>query len=280
MDYKNGKWASKILELQHDNGSWGFFHGCGRTKENPFSTEQALGKLENLGFTIDDRPIQMAVKYMNSCLIGKENIPDRVEKVHDWKIFTDLMLSTRIKRFTQENTHANEISDKWAEIVNCSFTQNKFDQDTYNSIYHKILNPEKRKRIIGFMNYYLISLLANKLEKDIEPTFFEYVLNYNTGIYYFGYDKAIKILPEEFVSKETGRYMRQIELLTGYENKKCKKQLHFIKEWLEKNKTNKNEWDMGNFTKNEIQLSDSWRKAEDRIKDCTYVINKIMDIMR
>jgi hypothetical protein len=25
MDYKDGKWAKKILELQHEDGSWGNF---------------------------------------------------------------------------------------------------------------------------------------------------------------------------------------------------------------------------------------------------------------
>ncbi|MDR2546040.1 MAG: hypothetical protein LBC96_00840 [Lachnospiraceae bacterium] len=277
MDYKSGKWAKKILGLQHANGSWGFFHGCGRSKENPITTEQALGKLENLGFTMNDKPIQKAVEYMNNCLIGEESIPDRVEKVHDWKIFTELMLSARIKRFTKENAQANEISAKWVEIVNRSFVGNEFDQETYNLVYHEVLNPEKRKRIIGFMNYYLISLLANNLSKNIEPIFFKYVLNYSTGIYYFGYDQPIKVLPDEFMSKETARYIRQIELLVEYESKECKEQLFFIKEWLEKNKVGKNEWDMGKFAKNEMQLSDSWRKEEDRIKDCTYVINKVME---
>jgi hypothetical protein len=127
------------------------------------------------------------------------------------------------------------------------------------------------------MSFYGVSILANNLDKNIEPIFFEYVLNYPTGIYYFGYGKPIKTLPEIFQSKQVSDYIRMIKLLTVYKNKKCKDKLLFIKEWFERNKLNECEWDLGKSSKDNIllPLSDSWRKDEDRIKDCTYTINKI-----
>lgn len=275
MNYKDSQWAKKILDLQHDNGSWGYFH-C--PLKQPITTEQALQRLEILGFTIDDVPIQKTIKYLHNCLIGKEDIPDRVEKIHDWKIFTELIISTWIKRFTLDDKHAINIANKWSEIINNAFVNNKFDQNIYNRVYCKTLNMEKGKKIIGFMNFYLISLLANNLEKTIEPIYFEYVLNYPRGIYYFGYDKPIKTLPEIFASRETSAYIRMIELLTEYKSNKCKKQLYFIKEWIEKNGINSHEWDLGKSSKDNIllPLSDSWRKDEDRIKDCTDTIKRII----
>jgi len=40
-----------------------------------------------------------------------------------------------------------------------------------------------------------------------------------------------------------------------------------------------NEWDMGKASKDGINftLSDSWRTDEDRIKDCTYRINNLLE---
>jgi hypothetical protein len=69
-----------------------------------------------------------------------------------------------------------------------------------------------------------------------------------------------------------------IELLTSYKNKKCRDKLFFIREWFESNKSNDNEWDLGKCSKDNIllPLSDSWKKDEDRIKDCTFIMNKIM----
>jgi hypothetical protein len=85
MDYKNGKWAKKIIDLQHIDGSWGFFHTLSNpTSEQPMTTEQALRRLEILGFTSDDKPIKKALKYMHSCLTGKVHFPDRENKFTNW----------------------------------------------------------------------------------------------------------------------------------------------------------------------------------------------------
>jgi hypothetical protein len=282
MDYKNGKWAKQILELQHDDGSWGYFHTLSKpTPKQPMTTEQALRRLEILGFSINDKPIQKAVKYLHNCLTGKESIPDYYEKGSDWKSYVDLMLSTWIKRFISDDKQVNKISDKWAEILNNSFTKNQFDQNLYDLTYHKVLYPEKGKRIWGCMSHYVVSILANSLDKSIEPIYFEYVINYPTGVYYFGYNKSVKTLPETFASKKTCEYIRMIELLTSYKNKNCKDKLFFVKNWLESNKLNDNEWDLGKSSKDNIlfPLSDSWRKDEDRKKDCTYIINKIVKKM-
>jgi hypothetical protein len=279
MDYKDGKWAKKILELQQENGSWGYFHSLSNpTPKQPMTTEQALRKLEILGFSINDIPIQKAVKYLHNCLTGKENIPDRYEKGSDWKTFLGLIFSTWIKRFTPDNKIANNISNKWAEILNNSFIDNIYNQQKYESTYNKIFCPEKGKHIWGFMSFYGVSILANTLEKNIEPLFFEYVINYPAGIYYYGYNKPVTTLPEVFQSKKTSNYLRVIELLTSYKNKKCREKLFFVKKWLESNKINNNEWDLGKISKDNIlfPLSDSWKKDEDRIKDCTFTINKIM----
>jgi hypothetical protein len=46
-DYKNGKWANNIIELQKDDGSWGYFHSLAVSKTNyPMTTEQALRRLQ------------------------------------------------------------------------------------------------------------------------------------------------------------------------------------------------------------------------------------------
>jgi hypothetical protein len=282
MDFKNGKWAKEIIQLQHDDGSWGYFHTLSKpSSKQPMTTEQALRRLEILGFTIDDNPIQKTVKYLHNCLIGKENIPDYQEKGSDWKSYHDLMISTWIKRFTSDDKSANGIANKWVEIINSSFAGKKFEQNIYDSVYNRILCPEKGKRIWGFMHFYGISILANNLDISIEPKFFEYVLNFPTGIYYFGYNKSIKTLPELFQSKKTCDYIRMVDLLTAYKNKKCKDKILYIKKWFLQNKLNDHEWDLGKNSKDNIllPLSDSWRKDEDRINDCTFVINRIIKKM-
>jgi hypothetical protein len=279
MYFKDGKWAKKILDLQHENGSWGYFHTLSKpTSAQPLTTEQALRRLEILGYTINDKPIQKAVKYLQNCLAGKDNIPDMAEKQIDWKKFMELMVSTWIKRFIPDDKRVNILSGKWAEIVNGSFVDNEFNQDNFNFLFYKVLSYDKTKKAIRFMTFYPISLVVNNLSKDIEPIFFKHILNYDNGITYFNYTKPLNILPQYFESKEASAYIREIEFLTSYKNVDCKKQLFFVKEWIQNNKINNNEWDMGKESKDGIYfpLSDSWRLREDRIKDCSYKINQLL----
>ena len=100
----------------------------------------------------------------------------------------------------------------------------------------------------------------------------------DTGIYYV-YGKKLSTVPENFISKETNSYLRAIELLAKFENPECKRQLKYISKWLKENMTNNNEWDMGKESKDGINypLSDSWRADEDRIRDCTFRINKLLE---
>jgi len=282
MDYKNGKWAKKIIELQHNDGSWGYFHSLSNpTPEQPMTTEQALRRLEILGFTINDKPIKKAVKYMNDCLIGKNRIPDREEKTHNWNVFTGLILSTWIRIFTKDNENANNITEKWREIISNAFVNNTYEHNIYVNKYENIfgikLNP-KAGRLIDFVHFYPVSLLANVLDKKIEAKYFKYILEHDCGMYYV-YDKKLKDVPKVFQSKITNHYLRAIEILAKYDNPECKKQLKYVAKWLRENKTKNNEWDMGKEAKDGISfpLSDSWRTEENRIKDCTYRINKLLE---
>ena len=281
MDYKKGKWAQKILELQQEDGSWGYFHSLSNpTPKQPMTTEQALRRLEILGFTIDDKPIKKAVKYMNGCLIGKNRIPDREEKRHNWNVFTSLILSTWIRIFTKDNEAANNTSEKWIEIINNCFINNSYDHNIYVDKYENIfgikLNP-KAGRLVDFVHFYTISLLTNELDKKIEPRYFKYILDHDIGMFYV-YNNKIKNVPNIFQAKITSNYLRAIELLAKYDNPECKKQLKFVNKWLIENMIKNDEWDMGRESKDGIYfpLSDSWETEKNRIMDCTYRINNLL----
>ena len=284
MNYKDGKWAKEILDSQLPNGSWGYFHTLTKiTSKHPIATEQALRRLEILGFTIYDKPIQKAIKYLQNCLIGKEDIPDRKEKQLDWFKFRDLMISTWIKRFVPDDKRANDLSKKWAEIINGSFKNNEFNQNQFNLLFYRVLNYDVKKKTIRLMTFYPISLVTNNLSKEVETIFFNHIMNYNQGITYFGYgNKPIRILPQHFESSETVAYIRLIELLTDYKSNECIEQLLFVKDWIEANRINSNEWDMGKLSNDGIYfpLSDSWKLKENRIKDCSYKINKLLEYFK
>jgi len=277
--FKESKWALSILNLQKSDGSWGYFHTLSNpSSQNPLTTEQALRRLEILGFTIEDAPIQKAVSYMQDCLTGKNAIPDRREKIHNWDIFTDLMLSTWIHRFTKSFEKALITGEKWKHIITQAFRNGIYDPKLYAETYKEIHQlPPKGGRLIDTANFYHVSLLSGFLDKSTAQLFVEYVLQHEKGIYYI-YDRQLSVTPAIFQSKETVRYLSAIELLSAYKNSGCRKKLAFMSEWINNNKNNEGRWDLSAKSKDGIwfPLCDSWRNAENRIQDCTYRINNLL----
>lgn len=67
-----------------------------------------------------------------------------------------------------------------------------------------------------------------------------------------------------------------IEILSGY--KLAKEKLGFAVDWLENNKDENGQWDLGIKANDNvyIPLSDSWKKPEYRKTDCTERITTIL----
>lgn len=278
-EFKASKWANEIIALQNEDGSWGYFHTlCNPVNRRSITTEQALRRLQILGYTIDDLPVRKAVEYLHDCLTGKRQIPDRREKLHDWNIFTSLMFSTWIRRFTSEDALANSTAGKWAEVIRGAFEDGAYNHNNYINSYTRVFKLKPRGgRIVDFVTFYQVSILVDFLDASTEQAMFDYFLNHESGIYYI-YGECLSVLPKEFNSKQASRYIGAIELLSEYKNPVSKGKLSFVGEWLNQNKGADGLWDMGPIVKDGVHfpLSDSWRCDEARKQDCTYRIKNLL----
>lgn len=282
MEYKNGKWAEKIISLQQPNGSWGCFHTLSRpTHQQPITTEQALRRLKILGFTKEDTPIMHAIKYMETCLMHPEPTVF-IEKKHDSKTYGDLMLAAWLRIFDKDNKIALPIAENWANIISSAFRNGEYDHEEYVSAYEAIikkkLNP-KADCLANFVVFYQLSLTTDCFDEKTESAVLDYILTYNNGIHYI-YDGLLTELPKSFQSKQTSRYLAAIELLAKFQKNKHK--LQFVVDWLNKNKDENGQWDLGKQSNDGIYfpLSDSWRKEEYRKADCTERINALLNTIK
>jgi len=155
------KWVRQIVDLQHKDGSWGYFHTLSQpTKAQPMSTEQALRRLRILGLTKDDEPIARAIVYMEKNLM--QPLPTVFhEKKHDSKTYGDLMLATWLRLFDPDNKAAFEIASKWAKIISSAFQDGVYSNERYVSAYEAEfmkLNP-KAGCLADFVVFYQLALL-------------------------------------------------------------------------------------------------------------------------
>ena len=279
MTYKDGKWAKQIIELQHEDGSWGYFHSLSQpTKEQPMTTEQALRRLRILGFTADDEHICRALTYIEKCLTGEISIPDRTEVKPDWPLFLNTIFAANLNLFIPKHELVAVIAAQWAEIVEKSFSKGLFEQVLYDEAYKTVLRP-KGKNIDYFkslVNFYPLVLLSDKLLPETERQMLDYVFNYPGGIYYMGNTHSINEIPAVFASPEASRYFASGELISRYGI--AREKLAFFVDWLNVNKDENGQWDFGSKANDGVYfpLSDSWRKVEDRKADCTTRVNSLL----
>lgn len=269
ITHKNTKWAQQLIASQEDDGKWGCFHTLHQYYNAPITTEQALRRLERLGFTIEDPCIQKAVYYMNACLIGKKEIPDRRETLVDWNGFTALMLAAWIRRFTDEVPAANRVFEQWKEVISYAFRTGQYDWEHYLSSYRNVFGAEPRGgRLVDFTNFYVVSLVRDGLDERTEKAFLDYVISSGGGIYYI-YVRKLLTAPKVFASKQASRYLAAIELLAEY--KYAAPKLQFVVDWLNQNRNQNGMWDMGKMVKDKVYfpLSNDWRRAKTREMDCT-----------
>lgn len=276
----DNKWVRMIVALQHDDGSWGCFHTLSKpTKAQPMTTEQALRRLYILGLTKEDEPIQKALAYMRDCLTGKRRLPDRHEKVLNWDAFEAHMLATWIRLFDPDDPLAIEVAQFWADLVTLSFKSGAFDRETYASEYRKYIPPlHKGERLIILEQFYMVNLLKGLLDPETEGYFLDHIIRNETGIYYI-YGSRIMDVPAVFASKHTSSYIGALEQLAGYA---CAfEKLKFAVDWLNSHRNADGQWDLGPSAKDGVYLplSDSWRRPENRVHDCTHRINKLLTVL-
>lgn len=277
MNHKNGKWAKQILESRNEEGMWGIFHTLSQPKSNEaITTEQAIRRLRILGYTKEDEAIQIVLERMCLCVSGQKKIDDYYEKTHDWPLFEKLMLSAWIRLFDPENETALAVAGQWASIAERAFGSGRYDRnDDIEAFRQQFGRKPKSGFETGFGMFYHVVLLQGVLSPETESRLLDYYISRPEGIYYI-YDKCLNTLPETFASKKTSYYLAAIEALAGYPQ--AREKLGFVAEWLDSNKDGCGRWDLGPGAKDGVYfpLSDSWRKAEDRISDCTERIGHIL----
>jgi ribosomal-protein-alanine N-acetyltransferase len=186
--YKNSKWSKEIIALQNEDGLWGYFHTLSDPSKNPITTEQALRRLQILGYTIDDACIQKTVQYMHDCLIGKKDMPDRREKTHDWDIFTQLMLSTWIRRFTKDDSR--DAFERWTSSNDSEFWEpaHKSIEETeeiINEYVENYKNSDWYMWAIELENELIGLVCGNEINEDIRSICIGYCITrscWNKGI--------------------------------------------------------------------------------------------------
>lgn len=277
MPYRRqNTWIRRIAELQHGDGSWGCFHTLSApTAARPMTTEQALRRLRILGLTAEDEPIRRALVYVRECLSGTNRIPDRREKAINWDAFEAHMLATWLRIFVPEDPLAEPVARMWADIVTEAFQGGRFDPDAHRRAYReRVPKLNSGERVIGLSQFYVVNLVRGMLDAEVEDRFVAHVIGDEGGILYV-YDARVADLPQVFASRRTSRWLGALEQLAVHAA--AGRRLAFAVEWIREHEED-GRWDLGPSARDGVYfpISDSWRRGEDRRRDCTARIHRLL----
>lgn len=259
-----------LAQIQNQDGGFGRFHSM--SYEMPITTEKALRRFLFLNLDKEEPIVKKTLNYVKKCLHKEITIPDRKEKVINWNAFTELMFSSWLTIFQVKDEKVLMIQDIWKNIIEASIIDNKFDINEYKKQY-KLVYGNVGVREIDPGSFYMVCLLKNLLNDTAKKAYFNYIME--RGIYYI-YGKNLYQLPSVLASKATIYYLLAIKLISSYTT--SEDDLHFVKKWIEANKSVDGYWQMDNLKPDGIIFpqSDNWRKRENKIKDINEFMNDIL----
>ena len=265
-----------LVALQHPDGSWGCLHSLSQpTPARPFTTEQALRRLQVLGLTRDDPPIQRALDYLHAVMAHRAVPPDRREKGLHWDRFEQMIAAAWIRVFSPQDEPAREVARFWAELMQGALAAGTFDEQAYAQAYRQRIPPlHKGECLISVAQFYMVTLLRGMLAPEADAAFVAHLLQAPGGIYYV-YEGCLAQPPEVFASRQTSRYLAALECLAGY---RCApEKLRFAADWLRAHRA-QDGWDLGAAARDGIYFprAASWRTAAQRRQDCTARIEALL----
>ena len=264
---------NKLATLQNPDGGFGYFHGMGASWRD-VTTEKALKRMYFLGLDPSRLLLRKTLDYLNKCLSGEAKIPDRVEKVINWELFSELMFSGWLAFFDCLTEKARLIREKWREGIEAAVKEGKFNYHEYELAFQNVFGRKKaRERILNPASFYLVALLKNHLSPEAAEAYCEYLLE--TGVYYI-YSKPLRPLPGELADIRSFYLLEAVKLIAVYASDKRK--FAYVWEWITRGRHPDGNWYLGELKADGMifPVSGSWRDRVNKTRDVTRYLNAVL----
>jgi hypothetical protein len=274
-DLLQSKWVLQLADSQWDDGTWGRFHTQDTSKKQPFpTTESAVAIALELGLDRHSSILQKAIPTILDYVDGKAAWPDPPEK-HDnpqaWYVWVRHYSAAILALIDPHHAWLDEFWRLWAEALQAAFQSGAYDRQREIVALNALMQCRMKNPVPFHVRYPLLILSAthNRLSDDLERRMLDFVMHYPAGIYYV-YGKDISVLPP-ILSRDFGHWFYAHRLLSRF---RLWKELAVDGlNWIWAQRAPEGFWDFGSKIGRKpytgFPLSESWRRSENRIIDCT-----------
>ena len=262
---------SELVQAQQPDGSFGRFYSRNkRIRYAGRTTETALIRALSLGMT-GDHPMLVRMKnYMEAVLLGEADWPDHPDPSLDWPIAKKLVTAARLRHLDPDNELARLEASRCVKLVEATFAEDYFDELEFTEAYEDIFNQPAEHGTRMLFSLYGLLLVQGLLPYPVEQRLTHYLIKESRGVYLIS-NRSLGYTPLTFESRESLRYIRALELLSGFPS--SAELLTHAADWLWEQMNNNGLWDLGHLGRDglELPLSDSWRGGQ-RPVDCSVAL--------
>lgn len=267
-DIQHSRMVSELSAAQHADGSWGRFYT--RNKNVRFAartTETALIRAKALGLDASHPMIMKAIGYLEQVLDGQTTWPDRQDPTLDFPHSVYMVTAARLRQFSPNHPLALREAYRWRDLIEASFSDEGFDDLQYQERGEALFDRPMPQDPRMLFSQYSLMLLQGLLPEHAEINLIRFMTGYTRGIYLIN-NRSLWHKPLSFVSRETLRYIRALELLGCYLG--AEDLMQDAIDWLWEQRGHDGMWDMGPTSRDglDLPLSESWRRGQRPI-DCT-----------
>jgi len=270
---------ARLVATQRPDGSWGRFHSMDSARRQfPATTEQAVRLALFLGMSLTDEPIQRAHTYLEKLLAGEIEMRDPPEENERWATGKELFAASTLALIDPKHPRLDAPIQRWGQVLGETFREgiylHQYEADAQREI-HAIYG---KLYYLHINNRYTIELLGARpglLDPSLREAYCAWLAANPNGIGYLGGPIAAFIAKGRFGDpsrRELSSFLDSASLITRLEAT-CMDP-HGIFAWLGEQQGQDGLWDFGKARL--ARISNSWRKAKDRIIDHTLHVLQVM----
>jgi hypothetical protein len=272
---QDSKWVALLQSSQLADGTWGRFHTQDSSIKQPFpTTELAIAAALDLGLDRHSLVLRKVLPVILDYMAGRTVWPDPPEK-HDnpqaWYVWVPQLSAATLAQIDRHHPRLDKFWTLWAEAIKESFRSGAYDRQREIAVLNSLLECRMKNPVAFHVRYPLLILSAtdNQLPEDLERKMLHFVMHAPSGIYYV-YQKDISVLPP-IHSRDFWGWFRAHRLLSRF--RLWKELSTEAVNWIWAQRTKEGYWDSGSKVTRRpysgFPLSESWRRPNNRIVDCT-----------
>ena len=261
-----------VEELHHEqdyNGGWGKLRDKDYSAKDKFPCSlTAINRCLYIGLTIEDRDILlMAYEYLEEFLKGtsRERLYNKNEREIPWQM---AVICEKIEAIKPYNDLCDRTYGEWLYITSRAYEDGEYSYERERAAQHEVFGT-REKRLVP-MQFGLLLKRRDNLPPALETAMLHHHGKYAFDNGYF-WDKTPKVLPENFVSKQTRRWFNTFNYINQFRGSSV--YLADAVNWLMENRNADGLWDWGTQTKDPGgyfgYFSTNRNYKHNRVVDCT-----------